>query len=172
MKTIDAIVIHCSATPEGLNVTTKEIDAMHRQKGWKMIGYNYVIELDGSVHAGRPLTMNGAHALGYNDHSIGICYIGGVEGTIKDGRIVAKKNARGRDIPKDTRTPAQKAALVKLVYELMDKYPSIKEVIGHRDTSPDINGNGTIEPSEWIKSCPCFDVRSEFPMAVCVAKKK
>lgn len=176
---IDAIVIHCSATPEGKPVTLEDIDAMHRAKGWKMVGYNYVIELDGKVRKGRPLTMTGAHAnteglsgKSYNLHSIGICYVGGVEGERNaKGQIVAKLNARGKAIAKDTRTPAQKKALVKLVYDLIDQFPNIKEVIGHRDTSPDKNGDGFINRYEWIKDCPCFEVRAEFPMAICKAKR-
>ena len=92
----------------------------------------------------------------YNLHSIGICYIGGLD---KDG-----KN------PKDTRTDEQKKALRKLVDYLMRRYPNIKEVIGHRDTSPDIDGDEEVEPNEWIKDCPCFEVKEEFPMAVCTAK--
>lgn len=176
---IDAIIIHCSATPEGKDVRAKDIDKMHKDKGWKMIGYNYVIDLDGTVEVGRPLTMDGAHCntagfsgKSYNKHSIGICYVGGVEGKLdKKGRIVAKTDANGKPIEKDTRTPAQKESLVKLVYNLMDVYP-IKEVLGHRDTSPDLDGDGFINRHEWIKGCPCFDVRSEFPMSVCTAKRK
>ena len=176
---IDAIVIHCSATPEGREVTLEDIDAMHKAKGWRMVGYNYVIELDGTVRVGRPLTMDGAHCntagvsgRPYNSHSIGICYVGGVEG-YKDskGRILPKLNSRGNAIPKDTRTPAQKAAMHKLVMELIEKYP-ITDVLGHRDASPDKNGDGKITKNEWVKSCPCFDVRSEFPIAVCTAKRK
>lgn len=176
---IDAIVIHCTATPEGKDFTMEDIDLMHRQGGYKMIGYNYVIELDGKVRVGRPLTIEGAHTKdkglsgrAYNKHSIGICYIGGVESKLDEkGRLVAKLDSRGNPIPKDTRTPAQKAALVKLVYDLMVKYPNIVEVIGHRDASPDLNNDRKITPNEWIKACPCFDVRSEFPMAHCIAKK-
>lgn len=179
-KDIDAIVIHCSATPEGKPFTLEDIDRMHKAKGWRMVGYNYVIELDGKIRVGRPLTMDGAHAntcglsgKPYNKHSIGICYIGGIEATTNDkGQLVAKKNAKGKEIAKDTRTPAQKKALVKLVYELIDKYPNIKEVIGHRDTSPDKNGDGFINRYEWIKDCPCFSVRDEFPMSICTAKRK
>lgn len=177
---IDAIVIHCSATPEGKPVTLEDIDAMHRAKGWRMVGYNYVIELDGKIRKGRPITMPGAHAntcglsgRPYNNHSIGICYVGGVEGVRNSkGQIVPKLNAKGKAIAKDTRTPAQKKALVKLVYQLLDEYPTIKEVIGHRDTSPDKNGDGFINRYEWIKDCPCFEVRAEFPMSVCTAKRK
>lgn len=178
MNKIDAIVIHCSATPEGVDVRAADIDRDHRNKGWKMIGYNYVIDLDGTVEVGRPLTMDGAHCekpgfsgVPYNKHSIGICYIGGLAATRNErGKIVAKLNAKGKPIAKDTRTPAQKKALVKLVYELMDKYP-IVEVIGHRDASPDLNGNGVVDRFEWIKECPCFSVKDEFPMAHCYGKK-
>lgn len=177
-ENIDAIIIHCSATPEGKDVRAKDIDAMHRKKGWKMIGYNFVIDLDGKVETGRPLTMDGAHCntpgfsgLSYNKHSIGICYIGGVEATRNSkGQIVAKLNSKGKAIAKDTRTDAQKLAMQKLILELMDKYP-IVEVLGHRDTSPDLNGDGIVNRHEWIKDCPCFDVRADFPMAVCVAKR-
>lgn len=176
---IDAIVIHCSATPEGKDVRLKDIDKMHKDKGWKMVGYNYVIDLDGTVETGRPLTMDGAHCntsgfsgKPYNKHSIGICYVGGVEGTKdKKGKIVAKLDSKGKAIAKDTRTPEQKKALVNLVFRLLDKYPSIREVIGHRDTSPDLNGDGFINRHEWIKQCPCFDVRAEFPMSVCKGKR-
>jgi len=156
MKKIDAIVIHCTATKEGVDVRAQDIDLWHRQRGWKMIGYNYVIDLDGKIETGRPLTMTGAHCKGWNDHSIGIVYVGGLD---KNGK------------PKDTRTKAQKLAMHKLVMDLMDKYPGITQVIGHRDTSPDLDGDGVVEEKEWIKACPCFDVRSEFPMVVVTAGK-
>ena len=162
-KDIDAIVIHCSATKEGKDYTVKDIEKWHKERGFKEIGYHFVIYRDGSVHAGRELPKDGAHAntpgvsgKSYNLHSIGICYIGGLD---KDG-----KN------PKDTRTDEQKKALMELVDYLMNRYPNIKEVIGHRDTSPDIDGDGEVEPNEWIKDCPCFEVKEEFPMAVCTAK--
>ena len=162
-KDIDAIVIHCSATKEGKDYTVKEIKKWHKERGFKEIGYHFVIYRDGSVHAGRELPKDGAHAntpgvsgKSYNLHSIGICYIGGLD---KDG-----KN------PKDTRTDEQKKALRKLVDYLMHRYPNIKEVIGQSDTSPDIDGDGEVEPNEWIKDCPCFEVKEEFPMAVCTAK--
>ena len=162
MKTIDAIVIHCSATRAGQDVHAADIDKWHKERGFAMIGYNYVVDLDGTIEVGRPLTRDGAHCntsglsgSPYNKHSIGICYIGGLD-------------ARGK--PADTRTSAQKIALEKLVHELMGKYP-IKEVIGHRDASPDKNGDGKITRNEWIKMCPCFDVASSFPFATCIAKK-
>ena len=62
---------------------------------------------------------------------------------------------------RQTRTEAQKNSLRDLVAKLCKEY-DIVELLGHRDTSPDLNGNGEVEPAEYIKACPCFDVRSEF----------
>ena len=160
---IDAIVIHCSATRAGQDVHASDIDKWHKERGFAMIGYNYVITLDGKVEVGRPLNRDGAHCntagvsgKAYNKHSSGICYVGGL-------------NHLGK--PADTRTYQQKRALVNLVYRLMEEYPAIKEVIGHRDASPDTNGDGTVTPNELIKQCPCFDVRAEFPMSNCKPKR-
>ena len=61
MKTIDAIIIHCSATRAGQDVRAADIDKWHKERGFAMIGYNYVIDLDGKIETGRPLTMDGAH---------------------------------------------------------------------------------------------------------------
>ena len=83
-----------------------------------------------------------AHAKGHNATSIGICYEGGLD-------------ARGR--PKDTRTEWQVHSMRVLVKTLLKQYPGSR-VCGHRDLSPDLNANGEIEPEEWIKQCPCFNV--------------
>lgn len=154
MKTIDAIIIHCSATRAGQDLRAKDIDRCTSKECFSQIGYNFVIDLDGVVENGRPLSMDGAHCntkgfseSSYNKHSVGICYIGGLD-------------ANGK--PADTRTIAQKAALRELVAKLCKEYEII-EVLGHRDTSPDLDGSGEVEPKEYIKACPCFDVRSEFP---------
>jgi len=147
MKKIDSIIIHCSATPQGRDIRARDIDLMYRQQGWAEIGYNYVIALDGTIEVGRALTRPGAHCLGYNNHSVGICYIGGLD-------------AAGK--AKDTRTPAQKQSMDQLIRHICREYEII-ELLGHRDTSPDLNGNGIVEPHEWIKMCPCFDVREEYP---------
>lgn len=100
METIDSIIIHCSATRAGQNLKAKDIDRMHRARNFDMIGYHFVIDLDGTIEKGRPLSMIGAHCntkgssgMSYNKHSIGVCYIGGL-------------NVNGE--PADTRTPAQK----------------------------------------------------------------
>lgn len=160
---IDSIVIHCSATREGQDVRAADIDKWHKERGFKMIGYNYVIDLDGTIETGRPLTMDGAHCntaglsgKAYNKHSIGICYVGGLD---KSGK------------PADTRTDAQKRSMSNLIYQLKIDY-NITDVLGHRDASPDKNGDGKISQNEWIKQCPCFDVRAEYPVAICIAKKK
>ena len=133
MRNIDKIIIHCSATPEGKNFTVKQIDACHRQRGFNGIGYHFVIYLDGSVHVGRALAKAGAHCKGHNAHSVGVCYIGGVA---SDGKT-----------PKDTRTDAQKASLVKLITELRQQFPNAS-VHGHREFAN--------------KACPCFDARKEY----------
>lgn len=150
---VDAIIIHCSATREGQDIGAKEIDAMHKQRGFNGIGYHYVIRLDGKVEKARNETAVGAHCntkgfsgVSYNRHSIGICYVGGLD---KAGKA------------KDTRTPEQKAALIELINDICKRYP-IVELLGHRDTSPDKNGSGEVEPFEFIKTCPCYDVRAEY----------
>lgn len=143
-RRITDIIIHCAATPEGSAVKTATIKGWHvAGRKWKDIGYHYVIELDGSVHKGRAESVIGAHTTGHNAQSLGVCYVGGCA---KDGKT-----------PKDTRTAAQKAAMERLVRELLHKYHGAR-VRGHRDYSPDVNGNGSVEPSEWIKACPSFEV--------------
>ena len=132
MRTITEIIIHCSATKEGLPFSVADIDRWHRQRGFRCIGYHFVIYLDGSVHAGRPITESGAHCQGHNAHSIGICYVGGLD-------------SLGQ--PKDTRTPKQKEALKALVRQLKNDYPHAA-IHGHNEFAP--------------KACPCFDVRAEF----------
>lgn len=153
MMKIDAIVCHCSATRAGQDIGKSEITQMHLQRGFRTIGYNFVVRLDGTVEVGRSLTIDGAHCnskgfsgVSYNKHSIGICYVGGVD---EYGKAA------------DTRTPEQKKALRELIAKLVKEYP-IKEILGHRDTSPDLNGDGVVEPYEWTKMCPCFDAVSDY----------
>ena len=130
-RVIRKIIVHCSATPEGRPVTMEEIRQWHRLgNGWTDIGYHYVVELDGSIHPGRDESQAGAHCAGHNDDSIGVCYIGGVA---KDGKT-----------PKDTRTPAQCAALDWLIDELKSRYPKA-EVRGHNYYNPS-------------KACPSYEV--------------
>lgn len=142
-RPINKIIIHCTASKEGQDLTVEQIDKMHRQKGWAGIGYHFVIYRDGTIHDGRDINRIGAHTSGYNTGSIGVCYVGGLD---KNGK------------PKDTRTIQQKNSLYSLVSKLMLMY-DIKEVKGHRDYSPDKDGDGKISKHEWIKACPCFGVK-------------
>lgn len=143
-RRIDTIIIHCSATKAGQDFSAVDIDRWHRESGYDGIGYHYVVRLDGTIEKGRDVALPGAHCTGWNARSIGICYIGGLDTNGK---------------PADTRTNAQKRVLYQLILELQRTYSSINLVLGHRDTSPDRNGNGIIEPFEYIKACPCFDVK-------------
>ena len=132
-------------------MSVEDIRQWHVQRGFNDIGYHYVVYRDGSVHVGRALRFVGAHCLGHNAHSVGICYIGGCEAVSHRGQLHSK----------DTRTPEQKVALRKLIDELRLRFPKAR-VLGHRDTSPDKNGNGKIEQWEWLKDCPCFDAKAEY----------
>lgn len=144
MRKIDTIIVHCSATKAWQDFTARDIDSWHRKRGFDGIGYHYVIRLNGKIEKGRNVEYPGAHCPDWNTRSIGICYIGGLD-------------ANGK--PADTRTKAQKRILYQLIKELERDYPGINLVIGHRDTSPDLNRNGVIEPCEFVKACPCFDVK-------------
>ena len=138
------LVIHCTATPEGRDVSGADIRRMHTApksaggRGWKQVGYTDLIRLDGTVER---LVDNNEDAMvdpwevtngatGYNSISRHIVY---------------------------ARTAAQKAAMAKYVRDFHSRHPKVK-IIGHRDLSPDRNGNGIIEPHEWMKACPSFDV--------------
>ena len=131
MRTISLIIVHCSANRKGSTIRMKDIDKDHRSRGWRGCGYHYVIPTDGTIETGRPEEMKGAHCRFHNGHSIGICYIGGLD-------------ANGD--PKDTRTPAQRKQLRRLVQQLMEQFPAAT-LHGHRDFA--------------AKACPCFDVRRE-----------
>ena len=132
MRKITEIIIHCSATPEGKDFTVDDIRRWHLARKFADIGYHYVVYRDGSVHKGRAENIVGAHCLGHNANSIGICYIGGC-------------TANGK-YPKDTRTPQQKQALRQLVQKLLFVYPHAT-VHGHNEFSN--------------KACPSFNVQKE-----------
>ena len=146
MRTINLFVVHCSATREDCTLSPEALDVMHRRRGFNGTGYHYYIRKDGTLYLTRSLERIGAHAKAFNAHSIGICYEGGLD-------------ARGN--PKDTRTPEQRSALHLLVYQLLQQFRNAR-VCGHRDLSPDLDGDGTVEPWEWVKQCPCFEVSKEF----------
>ena len=132
MRRIDEIIIHCTATIEGKDFRAKDIDKWHKQRGWKGIGYHYVVDLDGTIEKGRPESEIGAHTVGHNRYSIGVVHVGGLD---KNGK------------PKDTRTEEQKEALLEILRQLLSKYPKAT-IHGHNEFAK--------------KACPCFDVQKEY----------
>lgn len=140
-RRIDEIIVHCTATPEGQPRTVEQIRQQHKAQGWADIGYHILVTLDGQAHLGRDMDISGAHAEGHNSHSIGVCYVGGVEN--RPG--VAYKDLKA----KDTRTEAQKATLMALLMDLRKLYPKAR-IIGHRDV--DTHG----------KACPSFEAKKEY----------
>jgi len=107
MRPIHTIIVHCSATESG---TVESIRRYHKRvNGWSDIGYHYVIYPNGVVITGRPIEQVGAHCVGANAGSIGICLIG---------------NRAFSD--------AQFKSLRKLVCQLKKTY-KITRVAGHRD---------------------------------------
>jgi len=135
MRYIDKIIVHCSATPEGRDISAATIDKWHKERGWSGIGYHFVVKLDGTIEYGRMVDKVGAHCKGHNKSSIGICYIGGCDSDM---------NA------KDTRTNEQVATLLELIRILKKMHPGV-EVFGHRDFS--------------TKECPSFDAKNEYKNA-------
>lgn len=133
MRKINELVWHCTATPEGREVSVKEIDRWHKQRGWSGIGYHKVVHLDGTVSEGRPESKVGAHVAGRNTGTLGYVYVGGV--------------ATNGKTPKDTRTPAQKATMLRLTREAIAKY-GITKVSGHNQYA--------------AKACPCFPAAREY----------
>ena len=125
------IILHCSATPEGKDYTVETIDRWHKDRKFSCIGYHFIIYRDGSIHRGRPEETVGAHCVGHNSNSIGICYIGGL---FEDGKR-----------PKDTRTTEQKESLNSLLSYLMGKY---------KITMPNIHGHYEFAN----KACPSFKI--------------
>lgn len=132
-RNIKEIIVHCSATPEGKDFTVSDIKRWHLQRGFSDIGYHWVVYRDGTIVSGRPESISGAHCTGHNSISIGVCYIGGCA---SDGKT-----------PKDTRTPAQKESLIKILKNLKSKYPKAS-IHGHREFAN--------------KDCPSFDAKKEY----------
>lgn len=144
MRGIKRIFVHCTAGSQ--RQTVADLQAEFKRKGWKNPGYHYVIQADGTVKQllGEQFVSNGVK--GYNSTSVNVAYMGGIDA---DGKAV------------DNRTDAQKTSLLTLLKELKGRYPKA-EILGHRDISPDTNGNGIVDPWERIKECPCFNARDEY----------
>ena len=129
-RRINLLVIHSTATPEGRHHTIEDITEWHKKRGFRSIGYHYVIYIDGSIHEGRNINTAGAHLKGHNANSIGVAYVGGTDNRLR---------------PKDTRNDAQMKALETIVKEIITIYPNI-EIAGHSQFSQ--------------TACPSFDVPS------------
>lgn len=130
MRKITHVVVHCSATPPERDIGAAEIRTWHLARGWADIGYHWIIRRNGWRDKGRGEAVAGAHVEGWNQNSIGVCLVGGV-------------NERGD--PEANFTPAQFATLAGLLSEILVRHPRAK-VCGHRDF-PDVK-----------KACPSFDV--------------
>lgn len=115
-RVINEIILHCTATREGVDVSAAMVDKWHKQRGWNGIGYHYLIRLNGDVEKGRADDVVGAHCKHHNSHSLGVAYVGGVDGNGK---------------PKDTRTEKQRETLLALVTELLEQYPTINKISPH-----------------------------------------
>lgn len=132
-RNINQIIVHCTASYEGQEMTVEQIRRMHiKERGWSDIGYHYVVYLDGTIHEGRDVNIAGAHCTGHNTYTIGVVYVGGLA---RNGKA------------KDTRTPAQKEGLLKLLTALKKLYPNAT-IHGHREYAN--------------KACPCFDAKKEY----------
>ena len=133
MRKIDLIVVHCSATRCDKSYPVETLIADHGKR-FGYTGYHYYVTRDGRLYQTRHENLAGAHAKGYNKHSIGVCYEGGL-------------NPQGK--PADTRTDKQKKTLLGLLCSLKLDYPDAV-ILGHRDL-PNVH-----------KACPCFNAREEY----------
>ena len=134
-REVNLLIVHCTATRCNKDFPVSTLRASHKARGFADIGYHFYITRDGETHPCRPVHQIGAHATGWNDKSIGICYEGGLD---ENGRIA------------DTRTYAQKCALLDLLRQLKTDYPKAK-ILGHYQLSENVR-----------KACPCFDAATEY----------
>lgn len=138
-RTINEVIFHCTATPEGKWFDRADVNAWHKQRGWAMIGYHFLILLDGTIVVGRPIGMIGAHVAGHNNGTIGVAYVGGLT---KDGRKA-----------KDTRTAAQMAAAQWLIGALKSQFKISRRTRGHNEY-------------DRGKACPSFNVGADMLGAI------
>lgn len=125
--------MHCTATSQNTSISSIQ-NYWKNQLGWRMPGYHFIIKPDGEVVSLLPIEQVSNGVKGFNHESINISYVGGIDEKV---------------IPKDNRTLAQKASLLKLLKELRQKFP--KAIIqGHRDF-PNVK-----------KACPSFDAKKEY----------
>ena len=133
MRTINLIVVHCSATREDKSFTEHDLETCHRRRGFNGTGYHFYIRKNGDIKSTRPIEKVGAHCRSFNKESIGICYEGGLDAAC---------------CPKDTRTLEQRGSLLALLRELRRQFPKAL-IVGHHDSNP-------------MKECPCFSCTKEY----------
>ena len=132
-RRIDRIVVHYTATPEGRDVTAADVVTWHtdpppKGRGWSRAGYHFFVRLSGTVEPIVPLEHVANGVRGFNAHSVHLCYAGGADG-------------------RDTRTPAQRETLYRLIRDMKTRFPQA-ELCGHRDLAATL--------------CPGFDVRGDW----------
>ena len=136
MRKITGIIVHCTATRadwwEGKRTSAKvaEIRRWHQAKGWRDIGYHFLIDRDGTVAKGRPVEQTGAHVQGHNTGTIGISLFGG-------------HGSAETDMFHEHYTAAQEAALRKLLAKLQVQFGPVP-VTGHNQYA--------------AKACPGYNV--------------
>lgn len=140
MRIIKYIAVHCTAGSQ--KTTVNDLLAEFKKKGWKAPGYHYVVTANGKIHKLLDTDKVSNGVKGFNSVTVNIAYTGGMDGI-------------------DNRTDEQKKSLVTLLKLLRKRYPDAV-IQGHRDFSPDLNGNGKIEKNEYIKMCPSFDAKTEY----------
>ena len=145
MRKIKYLVVHCTASPQATSVDSIKRYWKNVMK-WDDPGYHVIVEPDGEAVVLAPIEAITNGVKGFNSKSIHISYIGGVD---KNGK------------PVDNRTPEQKATLLRYLTKWKEIFPAAI-ILGHRDFSPDKNGNGRVDPWERIKECPCFDAKIEY----------
>jgi N-acetylmuramoyl-L-alanine amidase len=170
MRSINTIVIHCSASQNGVAISPAQIDAWHKARGFARksadvkqyrpelphIGYHWLVLADGRVQAGRDKSEVGAHVAGRNANSIGICMVGTDKFFAAQWKALADllgTIAYSWFSPR-TPWPLTPAQTINAFAQMNVR------IVGHRDLSPDLNGDGKITPNEWLKTCPGFDVSS------------
>jgi N-acetylmuramoyl-L-alanine amidase len=151
MRNLHTIIVHCAATKpnwmagKGVHAKRDEIDRWHKARGWKGIGYHFVVDRNGDIAKGRDLNTVGAHVKGHNTGTIGVCLVGG---QWPDGRWGLKSDSFS-----DHFTPQQDAALRKLLTDLCEAHPSINHIKGHNDYT-DQKGCPSFDVNEWLKDEP------------------
>ncbi len=141
-RKINMVILHCSATPPDMDIGADKIRQWHTDpppsgRGWADIGYHFVIRRNGVVEDGRDLDGDGdifeevgAHTVGYNQNSVGVCLVGGI-------------NKAGKT--ENNFTPEQFTSLTRLLRFLRAKFPTVT-IHGHREFA--------------AKDCPSFDVQA------------